>query len=124
KEKPAEKKEAPEVNIESLGLKIGKVTYKDYSKGGEPKVNTFNINLDERHTDIKNLNAVVSLIVIKIMTKTTIGQLVDIDLGGLQDNLSGVLKGVGGAASDTLNQTSDTLKKTTNELKNLLPFGK
>ena len=49
---PAEKGKAPEIQIDVLELKVGKVLYKDYSKGGAPQVQEFNLNLDERYTDI------------------------------------------------------------------------
>lgn len=120
-EKPETKKgDAPEVNIENLHLKIGKVVFKDYSKGTEPSVKEFVLNLDEKHQDIKNLNAVVSLIVVKVLTKTTIGQLTNIDISGLQDIVGGTLQGVVGGATQTLGTTTDVLKGTTEGVGNKL----
>ena len=41
KEKPAEEGKGMEFQIDTLQLKVGKVVYKDYSQGGEPKVQEF-----------------------------------------------------------------------------------
>ena len=43
---------APEVQIDNLSLRIGKVIFKDYSKGGAPTVKEFKINLKENHKNI------------------------------------------------------------------------
>jgi len=37
----------PEIQIDTLKLKVGKVVYKDYSGGGNPTVREFKVNLDE-----------------------------------------------------------------------------
>lgn len=130
--KPAPKKEgkAPEIQIDTLQLKIGKVIYKDYSKGGEPSVKEFNLNLDEKYQNIDDPNKLVSLIIVKALMNTTIGSLANFDIKGLQGSLGDTLAGaqkVVGAATETLTKTTqqaqeaaktttETLKKTTESL--------
>ncbi|MFH1790840.1 MAG: hypothetical protein ABH885_02515, partial [Candidatus Omnitrophota bacterium] len=54
--------------IDRLRLKIGKVSYKDYSaRQGTPRVMEYNINLDEEYTNITNPYTLVSLIVVKAL---------------------------------------------------------
>ncbi|MBD3379636.1 MAG: hypothetical protein GF408_04140 [Candidatus Omnitrophica bacterium] len=84
---PAREKagEMPEIQIDSLRLKIGKVVYKDYSKGGEPSVKEFNISLDETYKNIDDPNKLVSLIVVRALMNTTISNLANFNIGPLKD---------------------------------------
>ena len=122
---------APEIQIDSLTLKVGKVVYKDYSKGGEPSVQEFNINLDERYQNIDDPNKLVSLIIVKALANTTIAKLTNFDLKGLEgtigDTLASAQKVVGvaqetlmkttGEAGKVVEGTTETLKKTAESLK-------
>jgi uncharacterized protein involved in outer membrane biogenesis len=121
KKQAAKKKKAgpaPQANIDKLSLKIGRVIFKDYSKGGEPEVKYFNINLNESYSNVTDLNAVVSLIVVKALQKTTISTLTNFDVTDLEGSLTnavGVSKQlVSGLASQT--QTSEGAKGTLQEL--------
>jgi len=138
-----QKGEMPELRIDKLGLKIGKVIYKDYSKGGEPSVREYDINLDEKYQDVNDPAKLVSLIVVRALMNTTIGNFIDFDLKGMQGTISDTLgtaqkamEQTTAAAGATLQQTSavtketvkattETLKKTTEDLKETLklPFG-
>jgi len=86
-----EGKKAPEVQIDSLGLKIGKVIYKDYSRGGKPSVQEFNVNINEKYENITDPYSLVSLIVVKTLMNTSIARLTNFDLGGLQGTVSDTL---------------------------------
>lgn len=136
--KPEEKEKgkAPEMQIDSLELKIGKVIYKDYSKGGTPSIKEFNINLDERYENITNPYSLVSLIVVRALMGTTIASLTDFDLGGLKGTVSDTLASAQQLATEaaakaqeavkeTTQKAQETLKKTTEDLKQKikLPFG-
>lgn len=116
KEKEA-KKEGPQIQIDDLHLKIGKVIYKDYSKGSTPQVKEYNVNIDEQYKDITDPNALVSLIVVKALAKTAIANLTNFDIGSLQGQAGEALKGIKGTATQTIEKTTESLKK-------LLPFGK
>lgn len=86
-EKPAKPAKAPQIHIDQLRLKIGKVIYKDYSKGGSPAVQQFDLNLDESYSNISNINAILPLIMTKVLYNTTIGKLINFDLKGLASQL-------------------------------------
>lgn len=120
KAEPAKKGKAPELQIDNLELKIGKVVYKDYSKGGAPAVTEFNININEKFQNITDPNALVRLIVFKAMSNSTIAALANFDLSGLQGTLTDTLGSsmkmagaVGTKAADTLKQTAQDAAKVT-----------
>jgi len=129
-----EKGEAPQIKIDVLKLKIDKVYYKDYSKGGEPSVQEYNVNIDAAYENITNPQALVSLIVVKALANTTISSLANFDLGPLAEGLKGGVKDAGaiisGLAGNTLEmgknlggKTGNIIKNTTDKIKKLLPFG-
>lgn len=111
---PQEKKsgKAPEIQIDSLELKIGKVVYKDYSRGGTPSVQEFNVNLDEKYENIQDLYSLVSLIVVKTLMNTTIARLTDFDLKGLKGSISDTLATAQKVAAETAAQAKEALDKT------------
>jgi hypothetical protein len=120
---PKEKAEMPQIQIDVLRLKIGKVVYKDYSKGGKPQVQEFNIGLDEQYSDINDPNEFVSLIVVKALSNTTIARLANFDLKDLQgtitDTLASSQKIVGGA-QQILSGTTGAVAGTTDQVKSVL----
>jgi uncharacterized protein involved in outer membrane biogenesis len=112
---------APDFQIDLLELKIGKVVYKDYSKGGMPHVLQFNINLNEKFKNITDPDALVSLIVVKVIMNTTIGKLIKLDITGLQDTVGNTLTSatrIVGGAGKTVTGAAGGI---TDKLK--LPFG-
>ena len=126
-EEPKEKGEAPQIQLDNLDLKIGKVIFKDYSKGGEPVVKVYNLNIQESHQNITDLNVLVSLIVAKALTKATLAGLTQVDFGDLQGSLGGAMdsgKQLAAMGSDKLGESSksitDSLKETTSKLKEKL----
>lgn len=134
--KPSERKEAklPKVQIDNLQLKIGKVVYKDYSKGARPEVREFDVNIDEKYNNIANPYAVVSLIVVKAMANTTISGMTGFDSQGLRGTISDTLETAQRTVKDVVKQTAqqtekavektaektkEALKKTTESLKGI-----
>jgi len=92
--KPAPKRKegkAPALQIDNLDLKVGKVVYKDYSQGGEPVVQEYNINADYKETNITDLQTVVTLIVVRSLAKTTVSNLANFEMDKLQDRLTDML---------------------------------
>ncbi|MGE0268954.1 MAG: hypothetical protein AB7S78_10930 [Candidatus Omnitrophota bacterium] len=123
KEEPSEQKKV-DVKIDNLSLRIDRVVYKDYSVGNEPKIQTYEVNLNESYKNIENLNAVVSLIVFKALFKTPIAALSGFDLNGITGELTDTLKTSTKMATDAvkdakgiLNNTTGNLKETTENLK-------
>jgi uncharacterized protein involved in outer membrane biogenesis len=127
KEEPGKKAEMPPFKIDVLELKVGKVVYKDYSKGGEPKITETNLDLNERFENITDPYAVTSIIVFKSLMNTSVGRLVKFDLGPIQKSLGGTLSGAAKITKDAAATTVETGKKviggTSDTIKNLLPFG-
>ena len=137
--KEKEKTKMPELQIDVLELKIGKVVYKDYSKGTPPKSKEFNVNIDERYENITNPRAFISLIIVKALKNTTIARLTNFDLGALQENVAGKLKETTQKVMETADKVietgkddvgkkvkeaaKETIEKTTDTLKKFLPFG-
>lgn len=120
-EKPAEQKEAkqekkaPQVTIDKLILKIGKVIYKDYSLGGTPFTKTFTIGINEVYRDVTDPNELVKLIIVRALEGTGIAQLANFDLGTLKADVSDTLqKGMSGvteAAQKELGAVGETTTK-------------
>lgn len=111
---------APEIQIDSLKLKIGKVMYKDYSRGGSPLVKEFNVNLDEQYENITDPHALVSLIVVKSLMNTTIAGLADFDLGKLKGTISDTLSTTRKAATEAAGKAEATAKETTEKVRVLM----
>lgn len=127
-----EKAKAPDIKIDKLQLTIGKVIYKDYSKGGEPSVREFNINLDETYRDITDPYSLVSLIVVKALMNTTIASLTNFDLSGLQGTVGETLTKAKEVAAQTATKAKDAVATTSKSVteaagkltdKIKLPFG-
>lgn len=122
----------PQIQIDKLSLKIGKVFFKDYSKGDEPRVTEFNVNINEEYKNITNPYTLVSLIVVKALMNTSIAGLTNFDLKGMQNSVSDTLAGARQAAvkaQETAKQATKTAteaaKSATGALSGVLknPFG-
>jgi hypothetical protein len=112
---------APQIQIDNLALTISKVVYTDYSSG-KPEKKEFNLNLDERFKDITDPNALVNLIVVKALSRTTIASLANINLDQIKGDISGVLSNQAGTAVQKLQEkASETLMKTEGALQKIIP---
>ncbi|MFH1548690.1 MAG: AsmA family protein, partial [Candidatus Omnitrophota bacterium] len=67
-----EKTKKGEFKIDVLQLKIGKVIFKDYSQGKNPKTIEVKLDIDEKYENITDANKLVSLIVTKALMNTAI----------------------------------------------------
>jgi len=130
-----EKREMPDIQIDVLELKIGKVIYKDYLNSQDPRVTEFNVNIDERHENITDPRALANIIVLKALMNTSIAGLADFDLGLVQDGVgitlgtaSKVVDGTADRVVETGAKVTDAAKETTEKLadtiEGILPFGK
>jgi len=131
-EKSEEKKEkkAPDIQIDHLLVKVGKVVYKDYSQGGEPSVKEFKVNISEEMSDVNsdNMNWLIMLVAQKAIMKTALGSLVDFNVDVVKDVIAVPTQAVGvlkGTAETTIKGAAETLKGTAETLKGKikLPFG-
>ncbi len=92
KKTPKEKKKnVSKLKIDTLKLKIGRAYYKDYSGGGTPVIKEFNVNLDETYSDIEDLTALISLIVVKTLSRTTITSMANFEINKLKNNIKNAL---------------------------------
>jgi len=107
----------PELQIDVLELKIGKVVYKDYSKGTPPKSKEFNVNIDERYENITDPRAFISLIMVKALKNTTIASLTNFNLGALQENVAGKLKETTQKVVETADKAIETGKDLEEKVK-------
>ena len=135
-----EKTEMPDIQIDLLELKIDKVVYKDYSKGGSPKVREFNVNIDERYENITDPQSFVRLIIVKALKNTTIASLANFNIGKLQKGLTDTVRKTAEkalqapgkaveAGTDLIEEKAaetakETVGKAADTLKKFLPFGK
>lgn len=97
------------IQIDLMRLKIGKVVYVDYSSGS-PVTKEFPINLDQSFQNITDLNSVARLIVLKAMMSSGISNLVNFDIGGLQENLTGAFNSSTKYATEAATKSLDALK--------------
>ena len=100
---------APKIRIDELGLKIGKAIYKDYTHQPTPSVREFDININEKYSNITDPYALVSLIVVKALANTAIANLADFDIGSLKGTISDTL----GSAQKVAAKALETATKTT-----------
>jgi hypothetical protein len=114
-EKAKKEKKAPQVVIDTLVLKIGKVTYKDYSWGTKPLTKTFNIGINEVYRDITDPKKLVNLIIVRALQKTNIAQLANFDLGTLKADVGDTLKTVEKAATEAGEKELEDLEKSVTE---------
>ena len=115
-----------EIQIDSLTLKIGKVLYKDYSAGPEPVIKEFDINIDQKYSNITDPYSLVSLIVVKALKDTNVSMLTNFDIQGLQGTIGGTIGTAVSTAQATMEQATGvasqaqkTMKQTTDALKGL-----
>ena len=102
----------PQIQIDSLELKIGKVVFKDYSRGSTPSVKEFKVDLNEKYENITDPYALIKLIVVRTLMNTTIAGLTDFDLGGLKGSISDTLSSAQKVAEDAAAQVQAAARRT------------
>ncbi len=136
KDTSAEKGQAKpaEVSIDLLSLKIGKVIYKDYSKGAAPAVREFAVNIDERFENITDLQKLARLILVTALVKTPIASLTGFDLSAISADVSQAVKDAaataheavkqaGEAAGEVADEATESLKGAGESLKDMFKIG-
>ena len=127
-----EKGDLPQISIDKLSLKIGKVVYKDYSQKGTPKQREFKVNINEEYRNIKDPQELVRLIVAKALMNTTIASLTNFDLGAVTDNVgekidkakssaTEALGKVKGLSEETKDKAQEAMEKASEGLKKMFP---
>jgi len=103
---PKGKGKPPKLQIDSLDLKIDKVFLRNYSSGS-PVEREFKLNINENIKNIENSDALVKLILLRVLSKTSIPSLAKIDLSDLKKEI--------------LNEIDKKIEAVSQELKNILP---
>jgi len=117
KKAESKKKETkmPDLKIDLLDFKIGKVIYKDYSNGAEPSIQEFNVNINERYENISDPYVFISLIIVKALMNTSIASLANFDLGPLENTAGDTLSKAQKIAGDTVAKSAAAGKKIEKE---------
>jgi len=112
KAKDASRGKPPKLHIDKLVISIGRVTYKDYSAGGEPVVQNFDINIQDRvYENITDPTQVVSLLMFEALTRTSLSSLVNLDIDAFKEGgISALSKGLG-VVTDGTDAAATTAKQ-------------
>ncbi|MFA5271744.1 MAG: hypothetical protein WC412_05340 [Candidatus Omnitrophota bacterium] len=118
KKEGTKKKESklPDLKIDVLDLRIGKVIYKDYSKGAEPSIQEFNVNINEQYENINDPYVFTSLIIVKALMNTSIASLANFDLGPLKNAAGSSLGKAKKLAGDAAAKSVEAGKKIEKKL--------
>lgn len=115
-EKKEKSKEMP-MQLDKVVLTIGKVIYKDYSKGGEPEIKVFDVGIkDKEYTDITSAQELASLIFAASLKGTAIksaalyGATAVLGVGLLPVGVAGVLTSKDSAQTEFNVSIDDALK--------------
>ncbi|MBI3320515.1 MAG: hypothetical protein HYZ89_08050 [Candidatus Omnitrophica bacterium] len=126
--KPQPAAKPPQIQLDVLELHIGKVFYKDYSTFGGPQVREFNVNVHEQFHNVTNPYALAGLIVTRALGKTTLANIIHLDLGALESDVKSLIRGsldfavggVGEVGRGALDTAQGAVKGTTDTLKKIL----
>ena len=120
---PRESKTAPpQFQIDELELRIGRVVYKDYARGGTPLVQEFSLSMNERYRNVSSPAALASLVLVSALTRTTIAQVTRFDLSGLKRQVGGVLDRATGVLEGAVGAAGSAVEGTASSLKQILPL--
>jgi len=106
--KPAEKGKAPKFKIDNLELIIGDISFQDYSKStAKPSINTFEMNINEKHQDITNPQILMAIIIQKALLKASAAKLTSFDLGGVSGALTNAVGNVAQLGTAAIGNVKD-----------------
>lgn len=91
--KQGDKAEVFRIQIDKLELKIGKVLFKDYSKGTPPLIKEYNLNIEDTFENISDGYSVVRLLVVRALRNTAIAHLAEFPMRALENGVSQLISG-------------------------------
>lgn len=112
--------------IDTVRLQIGKVIYKNYSKGDPPKVKEFDLNIDERYYDIKKSSLLTGLILSKIfLSNITVARLVYPDIEHLREEIAQAIREADKLSAEAVEESlqEQTEEKASENPEKILPLG-
>jgi hypothetical protein len=95
-------KEPAKLEIDMFHLKINDVYYIDHTPRGKPKTMYFDLNFDQGFENIDSFKDVGDLVLYTIISKTTIGKLLNLATGPLTQDISNLVMLPGRVATDTI----------------------
>jgi hypothetical protein len=98
------------LTIDDFSLNVGTVVFKDYAYVSPPLVKTYNLNLKERYKNVQGVNDLERLIMISVLSKTSIANVLKVDLNKLKEDLPGTLL-------NSLQTADNPIKELLNNLK-------
>ena len=116
----------PDIRIDILRLKIGRVLYKDYTQI-PPAISEFAVNIDERYENITDPDKLVKLIVNRALVNTAISKLAEMDFTRFESDISDIMKkGKDIFKSGNIEDLSQVIEGVTQQLEDIfkLPSGK
>lgn len=81
-----------DLKIDRLDLKIGTVSYRDYSKGSAPRSREYRLDIHETFEHITDLDEMARVIMLKALLNTNIADLANFDLGTLSTGVAETLR--------------------------------
>ncbi len=109
----------PELKIDRLALRIGKIVYEDYSFGGEPKKIELSININETFENVSDPSKIAASVTNNLFSSVGLGDIVSEIRQQGQDAVSGAVGKVGEALVGAIGVADDTVKSATDELKDI-----
>ena len=100
----------PEVQIDSLELKFGRLIYNDYSAGAPPKVNVFALNIDEKMENIANTSQLIGRLMLKTVSYVDISQFANMDFKAMKHQSKEALQNITRDTPLAGNQTTSDRK--------------
>ena len=110
--------EPPQINIDELVLKVGKVVYKDYAQEPGPKILEYNLNIDERFSNVTDPSKLAGQVIVKILARVNITDFLNVNLKPVKEQFSqGLQQGQAlvSEATGTAKQSVGELQGTTKE---------
>lgn len=109
KERPADYKRW-QFFARELELKIDEVNMLDYSQGQQPEEKKFMVNINEQFSNVDNFKGLLKIIMIKALAKTTISDMVNLNLPALKQDVQGALNSSVSLLGKAFNKVKDATK--------------
>ena len=90
------------LEVDMFHLKINEVYYIDHTPRGKPKTMYFELNFDKGFENIDSFKDVGDLILYTMISKTTIGKLLNLATGPLTEDITNIVMLPGRVATDTI----------------------
>lgn len=101
----------PNIKVKTLKLKVDKVVLKDYSFR-PPAIRIYDVKVEKKFDNVDDPKELVRLIIVQSLLRSGVKDLADVDIAGLTDSVSSILRTGTDVVFGTLNEAGDIVKKT------------